>query len=135
MISHARVPIASTALTGTRLRATLRHAVEPGTARSREKANIIRDADVTDAVPQKNCATTAITSRNSAHLRLIDVSQMYVTMLLPALRAPAVSGIAKVTATRRTNPKITETTTDITMPHAAARDAPRVSSDMCADAS
>ena len=76
MISQARTPIASTALTGTRLRATLRHSLEPGTARSREKANIIRDADVTDAVPQKNCATTAISSRNSAQALPSDVVQM-----------------------------------------------------------
>ena len=66
MISQARTPIAMTALTGTRFRATLRQSRRAGTARSREKANIIRDADVTDAVPQKNCATTAMTSRNSA---------------------------------------------------------------------
>ena len=48
----------------------------PGIAPSRENANIIRDADVTDAVPQKNCATTAITSRNSAHFVLMDDCQM-----------------------------------------------------------
>src|SRR3954452_21873525 len=135
MSSQASTPIATTARYGTRLLATVRHRKWPGTALSRENANIIRDADVTDAVPQKNCATTAITSRNSAHFRLIDVSQMYVTMLLPALSAPAVTGIANVTATRSRKPKMTETTTDITIPQAAARDAPRVSSDMCADAS
>src|SRR3954447_17416939 len=135
MISQARMPIASTALTGTRLRATLRQILEPGIAPSRENANIIREADVTDAVPQKNCATHAITSRNSAHLRLIDVSQMYVTMMPPAPSAPFVSGIANVTATSRMNPKITDTTTDMTMPQAAARDALRVSSLMCAEAS
>ncbi len=61
---------------GTRLRATLRHTFEPGTARSREKANIIRDAEVTDAVPQKNWATTAIRSRNSAQALPSDVVQM-----------------------------------------------------------
>ena len=76
MISQERTPIASTAFTGTRLRATLRHSLEPGTARSREKANIIRDAEVTDAVPQKNCATTAISSRNSAQALPSDVVQM-----------------------------------------------------------
>src|SRR5690349_9406077 len=97
-------------------------------APSREKANIIRDADVTDAVPQKNCATTAITSRNSAHFVLIDVCQMYVTMFVPAARPPAVLGIANVTARSNAKPKITDTTTDMTIPHAAARDALRVSS-------
>ena len=36
-----------TALYGTRVRLTLRHDWWPGTARSRENANIIREADVT----------------------------------------------------------------------------------------
>src|SRR5258707_15423107 len=103
-------------------------------APSRENANIIREADVTDAVPQKNCATTAITSRNSAHLVLIDDCQMYVTMFVPASSPPWGLGIANVTASSSANPKITDTTTDITMPQAAARDAGRVSSLRCAHA-
>src|SRR3977135_1178566 len=107
----------------------------PGIAPSRENANIMRDADVTDAVPQKNCATTAITSRNSAHFVLIDDCQMYVTMFAPESRAPCVLGIANVTATSSAKPKITDMTTDITMPQAAARGAPLVSSLMCAEAS
>ena len=45
------------------------------------------------------------------------------------------AGITNVTATSRTKPKMTETTTDITMPQAAPREALRVSSLMCADAS
>src|SRR2546430_7330931 len=32
----------------------------------------MRDADVTEAVPQKNCATQAMTSRNSAHFVTSD---------------------------------------------------------------
>ena len=48
---------------------------------------------------------------------------------------PCTSGTAKVTATSRTNPKNTEATTDITIPMAADRDAWRVSSLMCAEAS
>src|SRR4051812_1111484 len=121
--------IAQTAYTGTRLLLTRRQRLCPGIAPSREKANIIRDADVTEAVPQKNWATHAITSRNSAHFWLIEFVQMYVTMLPPASRAPlSPAGIANVTATRSAKPKITETTTDITMPQAAARWALRVSS-------
>ena len=38
--------------------------------------SFIRDAEVTDAVPQKNCATTAMSSRNSAHAFPSDVVQM-----------------------------------------------------------
>ena len=52
----------------------------PGTARSREKANIIRDADVVDAIVQKTCAITAMKSRNSAQRVLMEVCQMYVMM-------------------------------------------------------
>src|SRR5436190_6222029 len=44
-------------------------------------------------------------------------------------------GIANVTATSRMNPKMTDTTTDMTMPMAADRDAFLVSSLMCAEAS
>ena len=33
---------------------------------SRENANIIREAEVTEAIVQNNCATTAMKSRNSA---------------------------------------------------------------------
>ena len=58
---------------GTRFARDLRQSWWPGTARSRENANIIRDADVTDAVRQKNCATTQMKSRTSAQFSLIDV--------------------------------------------------------------
>ena len=95
----------------------------------------MREADVTEARPQKSWATQAITSMNSAHLSLVDVCQMYCTSNAPAASVPAVSGIANVTATSRTKPKITETTTDITIPTAAPRPAFRVSSERCAEAS
>src|SRR5436309_5019829 len=115
MSAHESTAIAITALTGTRcVRLTLRKNVRPpGTAPSRENANIIRDAAVTDAAPQKNCATQAITSKNSAHCLLIDVRQMYVMSNAPALIVPATSGIANVTATSRMKPKITDMTTDM----------------------
>src|SRR4051795_7722119 len=104
MSAHERTAIAATAYVGTRFAETRRHRFRPGTAPSRENANIIRDAAVTDAAPQKNCATQAITSRNSAHCLLIDVRQMYVMSNAPALIVPATSGIANVTATSRMNP-------------------------------
>src|SRR3954452_5418894 len=137
MSAHESTQIAQTALTGTRSRfETWRQRLWPGTARSRENANIIRDADVTDASPQKNWATQAITSRNSAHLSPIAVCQMYCTAKVywPAV-LPTGPGIANVIATSRMNPNITDTTTDMTMPMAAEREAFRVSSLMCADAS
>src|SRR3954453_9081126 len=136
MSAHERTTIAITALTGTRfVFVTLRQIVRPGTAPSRENANIIRDAAVNDAAPQKNCATHAMTSKNSAHFLLIAFCQMYVMSNAPAFSVPCTSGIANVTATSRMKPKITDITTDMTTPIAAERDALRVSSLMCADAS
>ena len=66
-----------TAFTGTRcVRLTLRKSWRPpGTAPSRENANIIRDAAVTDAVPQKNCATHAMSNSASAHFAPIEVAR------------------------------------------------------------
>ena len=122
--------MAQTEFTGTRSRFdTWRHSRWPGTARSRENANIIREADVTEARPQKNWAVHAITSRNSAHFVLSAFSQMYWTAK-PYCSAVFSTGpgMANVTATRRMNPKITDTTTDMTMPIAAEREAFRVSS-------
>src|ERR671914_650704 len=89
---------------GTRFGATRRQSWWPGTARSRENANIIRDADVTDAVTQKNCATTQMKSRNSAQFWLIDSDQIHGTRKPMFSIAPSVLGTAKVTATRRMNP-------------------------------
>ena len=107
---------------GTRLRDAAPH-WWPGTARSRENAKIIRDADVIDAVRQKNWAMTAMKSRTSAQLWPIDVGPDRRDDVPRAATAPSVSGIANVTATRRMHPKITDTTTDMSMPTAAERDA------------
>ena len=107
----------------------------PGTAPSREKANIIREADVVDAVRQKNWATTQIASRASDQFSLIDVFQIHGTTAPMLSRAPWVLGIANVTATSRMKPKIAETTTDMYIPTAAIRDAWWVSSAMWAEAS
>ena len=57
------------------------------------------------------------------------------TASAPASVTPATSGTANVIATSRMNPKNTDTTTDMTMPMAAVREAWRVSSLMCAEAS
>src|SRR5919198_657875 len=134
--AHASTQIAPTAKTGTRsARATFFHSRCPGTAPSREKANIMREADVTDALPQKSCATQATKSRNSAHLVLIEFSQMYGTALPTASSVPCTFGTAKVTATSNAKPKKTDTTTAETIPQAAAREAWRVSSLMWAEAS
>src|SRR5947199_8985363 len=44
---------------------TLRQIREPGSAPSRLNAYDIRELAVTEAIPQKNCATTQMNSRNS----------------------------------------------------------------------
>src|SRR5688572_399850 len=131
----ARTTIAQTAFLGTRFRATLLQSGWPGTARSREKANIIRDADVTEAVTQKNWATTQMKSSASAQPWLIDSDQIQGTTMPMFSSAPSVLGIANVTARSRIQPTTTETTTAMYMPTAAMRDAWWVSSAMCAEAS
>src|SRR5262249_20751215 len=106
----------------------------PGTARSRENANIIREAEVVDAIVQKDCAITAMKIRNSAHRLPIESCQIFWTMKAEVSEGP-LAGMTKVTATSRMKPHTTETTTDMTMPQAAPTDAWRVSSLMCAEAS
>src|SRR5215218_7697815 len=123
MIAADRMQIAITDSCGTRLRPTCRHSLWPGTAPSREKANIIREADVTDAVTQKNCATTQMKSRASDQCWLIDSAQIHGTTTPMFSSAPSVLGIENVTARSRIQPKITEATTDMYMPTAAVRDA------------
>ena len=131
------MPIASTAFVGNAVRAQDRHSRWPGTARSREKANIIRDAEVTEAETQKSCAVHGAQARGTQpsgvpHRLLPDVDD---GVRDGVEECPATSGTANVTATSRMNPNTTEATTDMTMPIAAERDAWRVSSLMCADAS
>src|SRR5688500_11301157 len=129
------MPIPATDHLGIRFFATRRQSEWPGTARSREKANIIREADVTEAVRQKNCATTQMNRSASAQRWLIDSAQIQGTTVPMFSSAPSVLGIAKVTASRRIQPKMTDATTDVHMPVAAMREARFVSSAVCADAS
>src|SRR3954468_17232988 len=90
--------IAVTALLGTRLCDTWRQSWCPGTARSRENANSIRDADVTDAVRQKNCAAQQMKSRNVPQLWPIAATQLVGTMSRSKVGC---AGRASVTAKRR----------------------------------
>src|SRR5919106_1069845 len=87
--AQARTQMAATAYTGTRsARATLLQSWWPGTARSRENANSMRDADVTDALPQNNWPTQAMNRRPSAQVELIEFSQMYTVAKPTASRVP-----------------------------------------------
>ena len=65
-----------TARYGTRLRFTRRQSRCPGTAPSRENANIIREADVIEAVRQKNCATQQMKRTNVAQLSPMLATQI-----------------------------------------------------------
>src|SRR5688572_1015598 len=130
-----KMPMPATDHRGIRFLATRRQSVCPGTARSREKANIMRDAEITEAVRQKNCATTQMKSKASAQFWLIDSAQIHGTTAPMLSSAPCVSGTANVTASRRIQPKKTDATTDVHMPVAAIREALFVSSAVCAEAS
>src|ERR1700722_14705000 len=110
----------------------------PGTAPSRLKAKSIREFAVTDAMPQKACATTAISSKSSAPKRERAVSQMATGAAVLAAVAAYVAGLVGMTevmARIRIQPATRDTTMDVTMPLGAARSALWVSSDMWAEAS
>ena len=117
---------------GMRFEDTRRQSWWPGTARSRENANSIRDADVTDAIRQKNCATQQMKRMDVPQLSPIAVTQLDGTMYRSNTGS---AGSATVTATSRMKPKITEATTDMYIPTAAEREALCVSSATWADAS
>src|SRR3954454_17468379 len=106
-----------TALTGWRFEPSWRQVRWNGVAPSRENANSIREAEVTEAMPQNSWATTAMKSMNSAHLLDVAVCHMYCTMTAaprspPVATWPMYPGTAKVTARRMIQPKPSETTTD-----------------------
>ena len=64
------------ALTGVPLRSTLDHSRQPGTARSRLNAYVIRDIEVTQLMPQKNWPI--------------------VEMMMTALKKNGVSAVSKI---------------------------------------
>ena len=108
-----------TARCGTRLRPTCRQSLWPGTAPSRENANSIRDADVIEAVTQKNCAITQMKSSDLRPVLAHRLAQIHVTRKPRFAMPPSVLGMANVTATSRMNPKTTDATTDMYIPTAA----------------
>ena len=86
-------------------------------------------------IPQKNCATTVMKSRIFAVVLPRESRNTCLTANVPAPSVTSKLWIAKVTASARMKPKTAETTIDMMIPIAAARDAFRVSSLMCAEAS
>src|SRR5437016_7123525 len=64
-VTHSQIELVGVPVRGL----TLRQIRDPGIAPSRLNANDIREFAVTDAMPQKNCATTQMSSRNSPRCR------------------------------------------------------------------
>src|ERR1700691_2978395 len=83
----------------------------PGTAPSRLKAKSMRELAVTDAMPQKACATTAMSNRSSAPRRESADSQMRTGAAPLAATAVYVAlsvGMTEVMARIRIQPAIGE---------------------------
>src|SRR3954470_17380161 len=93
----ASTATAMTALNGMRFALTRLHIREPGTAPSRLKAYIMRDALVMQLMPQKNCPTTQMIRIVFTHDVDIALSKTAKTVPPPALTA-LVSLAAKVMA-------------------------------------
>src|SRR3989440_2957891 len=115
---------------------TRRQMREPGSAPSRLNAYAMRELAVTDAMPQKNCATTQMNSRNlpspppAASMKICAGGKPVADW-----RSAVKSWIAHVTANSSRKPATSDTTTELTMPRGAATAASWVSSDTCALAS
>src|SRR5579859_1148944 len=97
----------TTAQVGVRCELRRRQRLCPGTAPSREKANVIRDALVTHAMPQKICPMVEITRTAFAAAELRAVS-MIVCEVPPAALIWLTWVAANVSATSTIQPKIAE---------------------------
>src|SRR5947209_6195081 len=128
----ANAATAMTALNGMRFSLTRDHRRHPGTAPSRLKAYIIRDALVMQLMPQKACPTMQMMSTNSTHPVPIALSKTAGEVPPPFVTA-AGSLAAKVIASMTTWPMIVEEKPDRQTPFGAASADPCVSSEMCAD--
>src|SRR5205085_9153114 len=93
----------STAQVGVWLRPRRRHRLCPGTAPSRENANVIRDALVTQAIPQKICPMVEITSTALAAAEL-SADSMMACEAPPAALIALVLVAAKVSASSTAHP-------------------------------
>ena len=98
---NASTAIAIAAKYGTRSAFRRRHNWWPGTARSRENAYIIRDADVIEDIPQYNCAPTVM--NNITFAVVLPSASRYTCLTANVPAAPVVlkSWIAKVTPRAR----------------------------------
>src|SRR4051812_16308468 len=104
---NANTATNTTAQVGVRWLLSRRHRLWPGTAPSRENANVIRDALVTQAIPQNSCPTVAITSTALAAAELSADSMIDCDVPPAALIAPTWVA-AKVSASSTAQPNTAE---------------------------
>src|ERR671921_591677 len=101
---------------------------------SRENANVIRDALVTQAIPQNSWPTVEMTTTAFSAQESRELLKMASDDPAPSLTAP--TSVAANVIARSTNQPITaDQKTDCQTPRAAPIAAPRVSSETCAEAS
>ena len=113
---------------------TLAHSLLPGTARSRENANNVREQLVTQAMPQKNWPIVEIRITVSAHpdpMALVKIE----SEVPPASLTASTFVAANVIASSTNQPISADRATDCQMPFAAEISASLVSSATCAEAS
>ena len=99
--------VTMTALAGTFREFTADHSWWPGTARSRLKANSMREALVWQAVVQNNCPAVEMNNTAAAHLEVSAWLKIAATAP-PALDTPSASCTANRNASRRIQPPIAE---------------------------
>src|SRR5579884_2345189 len=103
VMMKAKAHTNSTAQVGVRLEPSRRHRLWPGTAPSREKAKVMREALVTQAMPQNSCPTVEITSTALAAAVLSAVS-MIACEVPPAALIALTLVAAKVSASSTAQP-------------------------------
>src|SRR3954451_7273192 len=134
VITIAATQDAMTANAGTRWWFRRVHSLQPGTARSREKANIIREHEVTHAMPQNSWPIVAVTTTTFCQPCGSAVAKTDSEEPRPLL-IPSTSVAAKVIASSTSQPPTPDQKTLRQTPWAGALAAPCVSSEMCAEAS
>src|SRR3954447_2832363 len=107
---------------------------QPGIARSRENAYVMREQLVTHAMPQNSWPIVAMITMTLSQPPESAVENTASEEPKPALM-PSTSVAANVIASSTIQPPTPDQKTERQTPLAAASDAPLVSSEMCAEAS
>ena len=107
VMMNANTQTKKTAHVGVRLDPSRRHRLCPGTAPSREKAKVMREALVTQAMPQNSWPTVEMTSTALAAAEVSAVSMIDCYAPPAALMALTLVA-AKVSASSTAQPKMAE---------------------------